>query len=86
MSQHDRDSWRTFFDFARDLEVGMQVEELSVSGATAAARVSGEYRYTNPATRRPCSQPLTLQMRFARSGAGWQITGIDQQQGRGSGC
>lgn len=86
MSQQERDGWLALFDFARDLQVDLRVEAVSVDGASASARVDGEYRYTNPSTKRPCQQPTTLQMRFARAGDGWRITGIDQQQGRGRGC
>jgi hypothetical protein len=68
--------WERFFGAVDDLEVELQVTQLDVHGDTGEASLSGVYAFTDPATRRPRRDSVSLVATLRRDARGWRIESL----------
>ena len=58
------------------IEVKLQVTRLDVHGDTGEASLSGVYAFTDPATRRPRRDSVSLLATLRRDARGWRIESL----------
>ena len=68
--------WERFFSAVDDIEVKLQVTRLDVHGDTGEASLSGVYAFTDPATRRPRRDSVSLLATLRRDTRGWRIESL----------
>jgi serine/threonine protein kinase len=68
--------WEQFFSAVDDIEVKLEITRLDVHGDTGEASLAGVYAFTDPATRRPRRDSVSLLARLRRDGAGWRIESL----------
>ena len=68
--------WERFFSAVDDIEVKLQVTRLDVHGDTGEASLSGVYAFTDPGTRRPRRDSVSLQATLRRDARGWRIESL----------
>ena len=68
--------WERFFSAVDDIEVKLQVTRLDVHGDTGEASLSGVYAFTDPATRRPRRDSVSLLATLRRDARGWRIESL----------
>jgi tRNA A-37 threonylcarbamoyl transferase component Bud32 len=65
--------WEEFFGAVSAIDVDLAVSDLSVSGDSADARLSGVYVFQNPGSRRTVREPVSFQAHLRRQGGDWRI-------------
>jgi serine/threonine protein kinase len=68
--------WEQFFSAVDDIEVKLQMTRLDVHGETGEASLSGVYVFTDPATRRPRRDSVSLLATLRRDARGWRIESL----------
>jgi serine/threonine-protein kinase len=68
--------WEQFFSAVDDIEVKLQMTRLDVHGDTGEASLSGVYIFTDPATRRPRRDSVSLLATLRRDARGWRIESL----------
>ena len=68
--------WEQFFSAVEDIEVKLQMTRLDVHGDTGEASLSGVYAFTDPATRRPRRDSVSLLATLRRDARGWRIESL----------
>jgi serine/threonine protein kinase len=68
--------WNQFFQLVREVDAQLDVTQLDTSGATANARITGNYTYLNSSTGRTEHQPVTFQATLHKTESGWRISEV----------
>jgi protein kinase-like protein len=68
--------WERFFSAVDEIEVKLQMTRLDVHGDTGEASLSGVYAFTDPATRRPRRDSVSLVATLRRDARGWRIESL----------
>lgn len=77
MTESQRRAWATFFGSVAGLRARLVVDEVTVAGATALARVRGTYEYENLRPRRAEHAPVSFTATLARDGTGWRVRTVE---------
>jgi ketosteroid isomerase-like protein len=73
-----RQSWERFFRDVQEMRTSLTIDDLEVRGDAAAARVSGQYRYTAGSGGRQETQPVSFHATFRREGGAWRLAAVTQ--------
>jgi serine/threonine protein kinase len=68
--------WNQFFQLVREVDAQLDVTQLDTSGATANARITGNYTYLNSSTGRTEHQPVSFQATLHKTESGWRISEV----------
>ena len=68
--------WERFFTAVDDLEVKLQMTRLDIHGDTGEASLSGVYVFTDPGTRKPRRDSVSLVATLRRDTGGWRIESL----------
>ncbi len=77
MTEAQRRAWAAFFGSATDLRARLVVDEVTVTGATALARVRGTYEYENARPRRAERAAVSFTATLAREGEAWRVRAVE---------
>jgi serine/threonine-protein kinase len=78
MPKDIQNGWKALFDFAKDLQVTYNVDNVDIIKDAATARVSGLQSYTNPDTKRKCRVSAQFVMKLSQAAGTWHITDVAQ--------
>jgi hypothetical protein len=77
LTSQQQQQWDGFYRIARNFRATLRIENLSVTGATAAAAIGAVYEFENSSNGRAERQALRLQAQLARGAdGGWRIESI----------
>jgi len=76
LSPEERSAWKKFFRSTRDFKASLAIDDFTLSGATAEARVTGTYEYDNRTLNRTERRPVTFRATLARRAGGWRLISI----------
>ena len=68
--------WERFFGAVGAIDVDLRMTRLDVHGDAAEARLSGLYAFTDPGTRRPRRDSVSLVATLQRDARGWRIQSL----------
>jgi hypothetical protein len=68
--------WERFFTAVDDVEVKLQMTRLDIHGDMGEASLSGVYAFTDPGTRKPRRDSVSLVATLRRDAGGWRIESL----------
>jgi len=68
--------WEQFFSSVDNIEVKLEMTRLDLHGDTGEASLSGVYAFTDPGTRKPRRDSVSLAATLRRDARGWRIESL----------